>query len=97
MQLEPTELRWLYPEMKELFDKLSALRDEVWSQCRVELGDNMPGSATASEIGPRRIVRDPIRRAVIIESYRKIAAGYEAKMASLVGQYTAPQVILKRD
>lgn len=97
MKLEPVEHKWLYPEMKEMFDKLGQLRDEVWAKCRTELGDDLPEAATATQIESRRFVRDDRRRAEIIESYREIAAGYERKMADLVVRYTAPQIAITRD
>jgi len=92
VKLEPVEHKWLYPEMKELFDKLSALRDDVWTQCRAELGDDLTDAATATELASRRIVRDDRRRAEIIEAYRVIASGYERKMADLVVRYSVPQM-----
>lgn len=97
MKLEPVEYRWLYPEMKEMFDKLAALRDEVWAQCRTELGDDIPDTATATEISSRRMVRDDRRRSEIVESYRVIAHGYEKKMVDLVAKYTAPQIMVESD
>lgn len=97
MKLEPVKHKWLYPEMREMFDTLARLRDEVWSQCRAELGDDLPGTATATQIASRRIVRDDRRRAEIIESYRHIAAGYERKMVDLVVRYTVPQIIMTPD
>lgn len=98
MKLEPVEPKWMYPEMKEVFDKIAALRDGVWDQCRMELGDDMPEfDATATAIASRRIVRDDRRRAEIIEAYRIIASGYEQKMADMVIRYTVPQMIVKRD
>lgn len=94
MKLEPIEHKWLYPEMQELFDKLASLRDDVWAQCRAELGDDPPPeSATAAEIASRHIVRDDRRRDEIIESYNVIARGYERKMAELVMWYTVPTML----
>ena len=95
MNLEPFEHKWLYPEMNDVFDKLAALRGEVWAKCRSELGDDMPECATATAIASRRFVRDDRLRAEIIESYRVIASGYEKKMADLVAKYAVPQ--MKRD
>lgn len=97
VMIETIEPRWIYPEMKEVFDKLAELRDDVWRQCRIELGEYPQDNATATQIADRRFIRDPKRRAEIIESYRRVVVGYEAKMAELVGKYTAPQVILKQD
>lgn len=92
MKIEHTEHKWLYPEMQEMFDKLTALRDDVWTQCRAELGDDLPESATATEIARRCNVRDDRRRAEIIEAYRVIASGYERKMADLMIKYTVPVI-----
>lgn len=97
MKIEPVEHKWLYPEMNEMFDKLTQLRDEVWEQCRTELGDDLPEVATATQIASRRIVRDERRRAEIVEAYRQIAVGYERKMADLMMRYTAPQVVMTRN
>lgn len=94
--IEDVERRWLYPEMKEMFDKLATRRDEVWLQCKRALGDDLPDAATATEIASRRIVRDDRRRAEIIESHRQIADGYERKMAELVCKYTTPQIIVRK-
>lgn len=97
MKIEPVEHKWIYPEMKEMFDKLAQLRDEVWAQCRAELGDDLPETATAPSIASRRIVRDERRRAEIVESYRQIAAGYERKLADLMARYTTPQIFMTPD
>lgn len=97
MKLEPVEHRWLYPEMKETFDQLGQLRDEVWAQCRTELGDDLPETATATQIASRRIVRDDRLRAEIVESYRQIASGYERKMVDLMARYTVPQIMMTPD
>ena len=96
MKVEHVEHKWLHPEMKEVFDRLSALRDDVWAQCRAELGDDIPDTATATEIASGRIVRDDRRRAEIIEAYRVIAAGYERKMADMVVRYTTPQITVSK-
>ena len=97
MKVEPIEHKWLYPEMREMFDKRQELQAEVWRQCRIELGDDLPPVATATEIATlKRHERNPKRRAEIIEAYRQAAQPYADKAAELICKYTAPQAIVSK-
>lgn len=98
MQIEAVEMKWLYPEMRELFEQLRSLQDDVWQKCREELGEDLSPVETATAIAMRHpYVTNPKRRAEIIEAYRLAAKPYADKMAELVGRYTVPTIIVKRE
>ena len=98
MKVEAIEYDWIAPEMRELYEKLGQLRDEVWQQCRIELGeDDLPPEGTATELAARRrYENNPKRRAEIIESYRESAQPYVDKMADLFGKHTKPKMIVSQ-
>ena len=97
MKIEPLEHEWTSPEMREMFDRLATLRDDVWQQCRVELGEDLPAVATATELAARnRYERDPRRRSEIIEAYRQAAEPYVRKMSDLMARYTVPRMLIKK-
>lgn len=97
MKIEPLEHEWTSPEMRAMFDKLAELRDDVWKQCQIELGEDVPAVATATELSARnRYERDPRRRAEIIEAYRQAAEPYVRKMSDLMARYTVPRMLIKK-